>query len=72
VVVDLSVAESPVKRTEVLIEVVVGARVSEADLQQQPTGLAEEPLVEIARIDREQRWVDRRCLAVAAALAPST
>jgi hypothetical protein len=72
VVVDLRVAEAPVDRAEVPIEVVGGARVGEANLQQQPTRIAEEPLVETVGVDREEWWVDRRCLAVAAVLAPST
>src|SRR6185436_20518821 len=38
VVGDLGVAESPAERAEVLVEVVVGARVAEVDLQEQPTG----------------------------------
>jgi len=69
-VVHLGVAESSLKGGEVLIQVIVGVGIAEAYLQEQPTGLAEKPIVETgAGIDRQQRRIGRLSLAAAAALA---
>jgi hypothetical protein len=60
-------AEPTVKRGEILIEIVVGVGVAEADLQEQPAGLAEEPLMQVGGGHREHGRIDCPCLAVAAA-----
>jgi hypothetical protein len=71
VVVHLGIAEPTVNRREILVKVVVGVCVTESNFKEHPAGVAEEPLMEIVRADREHWRIDRPCLTVAAVLATS-